>query len=149
MIGEDVSLRPALEEDLPRLSEIEAGWPTPPRWTPEHFRKEIASDRSVGVVAERAGEIVGFGFVWLVAGEAQIADLVVDPALARRGIGRLVLRRLLAEARRRGCTEATLEVSADNPSAKALYDAEGFLIVGRRSKIYNGTSDALLMTKRF
>jgi ribosomal protein S18 acetylase RimI-like enzyme len=39
----------------------------------------------------------------------------------------------------------TLEVSAANAPAQALYLSEGFAVVGRRPKFYNDGSDAVLM----
>lgn len=143
---ETITLRNAREEDLPGLLEIEAQWATTPRWTPEHFRREIGSDRSLGLVAEEGGRVAGFGFVWLLAEEAQVADLAVHPSAARRGIGRRLLRGMVEAARERRCAEVTLEVGAGNLPAQRLYGSEGFCVVGRRPKIYNGTEDALLMT---
>lgn len=140
------ALRAAGEKDLPRLLEIQAQWATTPRWTAEHFRREIGSERSLGLVAEEGGQVVGFGFLWLLPGEAQVADLAVHASAVRRGIGRALLRRLLAAAGERRCAEVTLEVGADNVPAQRLYACEGFRVVGRRAKIYNGTEDALLMS---
>ena len=142
------ALRPVRAEDLPRLVEIEASWETSPHWTRAQFERELAFERSVGVVAEVEGRVAGFAFLWVVADEGQVADLAVDPGSARRGLGRALLRSLTGEARRRGCSAVTLEVRADNAAAQALYVSEGFSVVGRRAKIYNGLVDAVLMTRR-
>ena len=141
-----MSLRKATLEDVPRLLAIEAQWATTPHWTAEHFNREVASERSLGLVAEEQGRVVGFGFLWLLPGEGQVADIAVDPSSARRGVGRKILQKMIDEARRSRCETVTLEVSAENVAAQRLYAAEGFKVVGRRPKIYNGTDDALLMT---
>jgi ribosomal-protein-alanine N-acetyltransferase len=146
MSADKVRLRRAIADDLPRLLAIEAQWTTTPHWTAEHFKREVGSERSLGLVAEEQGRVVGFGFLWLLPGEGQVADIAVDPASARRGVGRTLLRRMIDEARHSRCETVTLEVSAENVPAQRLYAGEGFKVVGRRSKIYNGTDDALLMT---
>lgn len=146
MTAAGMRLRRATADDLPRLLAIEAQWPTTPRWNAEHFKRELGSERSLGLVAEEGGRVVGFGFLWLLPGEGQVADIAVDAAAARRGFGRALLRRMVEEARARRCETVTLEVSAENLPAQKLYAAEGFRVVGRRPKIYNGTDDALLMS---
>lgn len=146
MSADTLKLRRASDEDLPRLLAIEGQWTSTPHWTAEHFKREIGSERSFGLVAEEQGRIVGFAFLWLLPGEGQVADIAVDTAAARRGIGRSLLKRMIEEARSRRCETVTLEVNAENVAAQKLYASEGFSVVGRRPKIYNGTDDALLMS---
>jgi len=143
---DEILLRPVTEADVPRLLEIESAWATTPHWTADHFRREIGNERGVGLGAEQGGRLVGYAFVWVVAGEAQVANIAVDPVCARRGIGRLLLRRLIEAAAEKGARVLTLEVSESNAAAKALYGSEGLRVVGRRPKFYNGLEDALLMT---
>lgn len=57
---------------------------------------------------------------------AGVAGMVVADSRRRRGLGRLVLRRLLEWARGEGATEVFLQVSQDNAPAVALYAAAGF-----------------------
>ena len=53
-------------------------------------------------------------------------DLTILPAALGRGIGRLLLDGVAAEARRRDACKVTLEVRPDNHVARALYDSAGF-----------------------
>ncbi len=68
------------------------------------------------------------------------------PPARRRGIGRLLVRELVAEARRRGAGEVLLEVREDNEAAQRLYAGEGFEVLGRRRGYYEqGLVDAVTM----
>jgi ribosomal protein S18 acetylase RimI-like enzyme len=57
---------------------------------------------------------------------AHIAQIVVDPALRRRGLARDLIETTSAIAAAQGCSRITLLVSADNAPACALYAAAGF-----------------------
>ena len=48
------------------------------------------------------------------------------------GLGHLLLRHLIADARNRGLRRLALEVFTDNPRAEALYAAHGFVADGVR-----------------
>ena len=67
--------------------------------------------------------------------EAEIHTIGVDPGHQGRGIGRALLRGLLAAA---DAVHATvyLEVRTDNDPARALYESEGFTVVGLRRRYY-------------
>ena len=76
-----MSLRRATLEDVPRLLAIEAQWATTPHWTAEHFNREVASERGLGLVAEEQGRVVGYGFLWMLPGEGQGPADVDRPGL--------------------------------------------------------------------
>jgi [ribosomal protein S18]-alanine N-acetyltransferase len=59
----------------------------------------------------------------------------VDPAPQGRGIGRALLRDLLAVADAAHAA-VFLEVRTDNEPAHALYASEGFAVVGLRRRYY-------------
>lgn len=60
-----------------------------------------------------------------------VADLVVDPGLRRRGLGRHLLRWTLRALRALGHERARLWVTEGNRSARALYDQLGFSTYAR------------------
>lgn len=62
-----------------------------------------------------------------------IANVAVNPAYRRRGIGRELTRRGLAAAEERHALAAWLQVREDNPAAAHLYRSLGFLERSRRS----------------
>ena len=69
---------------------------------------------------------------------AHVAQLVVDPACARQGIGRRLLDTASAAAASEGRRHVTLLVSEDNAKAQALYTSAGF---EKRSEFLFGWRD--------
>jgi ribosomal-protein-alanine N-acetyltransferase len=96
-----------------------------------------------------SGHAVGFALQRIVAGDGELLLLAVDPPHRRRGIGRLLLRKFIAEARNEGCSRVHLEVRDGNPAVD-MYQSAGFKIVGRRRKYYHGRTggqfDALTLS---
>jgi ribosomal-protein-alanine N-acetyltransferase len=75
----------------------------------------------------------------------RFADLPVRPAAQGGGIGRALLRDLLAHA---GPRRVVLEVRTDNAAAIALYESEGFVILGVRRRYYRPSgADAYTMAR--
>jgi GNAT superfamily N-acetyltransferase len=80
------------------------------------------------LVALMDGRRVGFATVLpRPDGDAELDALFVDPSAWRRGIGRALLDRCVALARRDG---ARFLHVVGNPHARRFYDACGFLILG-------------------
>ena len=110
-------------------------------WQPEEFENLLASSKVH--LFERAG---GFALVQVVADEAELLTLAVDPVYQRRGIATTLMNAWMTSVK---ATEAFLEVAADNAPAQALYHKHGFAITGRRARYYrrpDGSAvDAVLM----
>jgi len=62
----------------------------------------------------------------------RVNGLAVDPALQRRGVGRVLVGAAVEEARRRGARRLTLHVLGTNPGAQSVYAACGFVVEGVR-----------------
>jgi len=78
--------------------------------------------------------------------QADIQTIAVAASARRHGLGRALMRQLIGEARERGASELFLEVRADNPNAKALYDDLGFEAIAVRSQYYQPDGvDAIVM----
>src|ERR1700753_2909362 len=86
---------------------------------------EIAGTEPAGVL-----ELLGSGGLLTIGDTAEILTVGVLPAARRRGVGRLLGRGLVAEARRRRARDVLLEVRVDNDAAKTLYEREGFTRMG-------------------
>ncbi len=109
-------------------------------WSAEELARERARAVARVLVADEGGVPLGYVIAWVIAEEAEVLTLAVDPAARRRGVGRALLEAALAGAHR-----AHLEVRADNAAARALYEGFGFAVVGRRRAYYADGEDALLM----
>lgn len=91
--------------------------------------------------------VLGYGGFWMIAGEAHISTLAVEPSLRRRGLGEFLLWSMLKRAVLMGAFEATLEVRVSNHMAQNLYLKYGFEKVGRRPGYYQDNGeDAWIMT---
>lgn len=83
----------------------------------------------------------------VIADEAEVLTLAVDPAVQRHGLGRALLEQALATARQRGAAAMFLEVASGNEPGCALYAAAGFVTVGCRRGYYPDGSDALVLRR--
>ena len=99
------------------------------------------------VLVEPAGFLMGR----VVAGEAEVLTIAVDPAARRQRVGAALMARFLGEAKARGAEVAFLEVAADNLAALGLYEGAGFAPSGRRRGYYHrpdgAAIDAILMQR--
>ena len=117
------------------------------------FRYHLKDSRSVNIVAEVSGEVVGFsvGKVYW-NGEAGIVTVDVHPSFRRQGIGRESLSRLEEELISKGAKIFILQVAVDNEAAIALYKKAGYQTTSLLLEYYpspkrsRGT-DAYLMIK--
>jgi ribosomal-protein-alanine acetyltransferase len=141
-VSEAASIEPAREDDLPALAAMHE----PPEGDVERLRAELARPWASIWVARDAGDgVVGFALVWLVAGEVHLLDLVARADRRRRGIGRALLRHLVAEARQNAAGVVLLEVRSSNAAARALYAGEGFEEGRTRRAYYADGEDAVEM----
>lgn len=93
-------------------------------------------------LAEVNGEAAGFALARAGGGEAELMLLASEPRFRRQGVGRALLRSIIADARARGATQVFLEVRAGN-DAIAFYEQLGFGKVGERRAYYRGTGGQL------
>ncbi len=93
----------------------------------------------------------GFLIARVVAGEAELLTLAVDPKARKRGTGGRLVDRFLTEARARGAESAFLEVSDQNLPAQSLYARKGFTQKAKRTGYYQTADgrqvDALLLAR--
>ncbi len=137
--------------DTARCEELEKVlFPGDSPWTKDVFASEIATGHYyVGAFEDE--NLLGYAGLSLAGGrphvEAEVHTLGVDPRHQGRGLGRALLRALLARADRFGA-ETFLEVRTDNQAAIGLYEAHGFEQVGVRKRYYQPSgADAYTMRR--
>jgi ribosomal-protein-alanine N-acetyltransferase len=92
--------------------------------------------------------VAGFCAFWKVVDQIHINNLAIHPSYRRRGLGRLLLARVLDEAAALDATHATLEVRRSNVAACRLYQTAGFTLAGIRTSYYtNPIEDALILSR--
>lgn len=124
-----------------------AAFVMPRPWSGAEIADLLASPL-VFVLHEPQGFLMGR----VVAGEAELLTVAVDPAAQGRGIGGRLVQGFVAEAERRGADSAFLEVAETNAAAIAVYARAGFVQAGRRRGYYHDTAgrviDALVMLRK-
>lgn len=116
--------------------------------TREWYETELARPEVCFVYVIRTSEapVAGFVAFWRVLDEMHINNLAIDPRWRGRGLGRALLRGVMAAAAGRGIRRATLEVRRSNTPALRLYESEGFATVGVRPNYYaHPVEDALVL----
>ena len=146
-IVSEATIRPMIKSDLKQILEIETNsFPTP--WSLALFQREMELDFSYIFVLDINGEIIGYMNYWLIVGEVHIMSIAVKESYRRTGVGSYILQHSLDEARLKGGVYAYLEVRAGNPAGHALYQKNGFELVGIRRGYYTDTKeDALIMAR--
>lgn len=141
----EITICPMTEEDLDQVLAVEqACFPSP--WLRQHFLDELKSSYAFPLSAFAAdGSLVGFICPMLLLDEGHILDVAVDPACRGKGVGRLLVQRVLDDCRAGGASFVSLEVRVSNDSAIALYGKMGFVETGRRRRYYKDGEDALMM----
>ncbi|MFU1605403.1 GNAT family N-acetyltransferase [Sulfitobacter pontiacus] len=116
-------------------------------WTAQEIADLLASP-----FVTHLAEPQGFTLTRLIAGEAELLTLAVDPAAQRQGIGRRLLQRWMNGLETQADT-AFLEVAADNTAAIALYTSAGFRQTATRRGYYQRKDapsvDALILSRQF
>ncbi len=144
-------LRRATAGDLDAIMEIETGTFGNDAWSRDAMLSDLTNSQCHYLVAERDGfPGVLDGYAGLLAPqgahEGDIQTIAVVETARRSGLGRAFMTALIGEARRRGATQVFLEVRADNPGAKRLYDRLGFESIAERVGYYQPDNvDAIVM----
>lgn len=145
-------LRPLGALDLDRAAALhgEAFTPLGERgWTRQDMAELLASPGVAGLLLQVDGADIGMAICRVAADESELVTIAVRSAERRRGAGRILLAAALDHARAAGARTLFLEVAADNPAARKLYESMGFRDVGHRPAYFrrgNGpAADALVM----
>lgn len=142
-IPNTIVFRPMTLADMPTVIDLERStYPQP--WSEGVFRDELGRADRAYVVAERSGDIVGFGGLMFVEADAHVTTLAVRAEARKAGLGTRLMLELVAAGLARGAQNLTLEVRATNAAAQRLYNRFGMVAVGVRKHYYRD-DDAVIM----
>jgi len=107
--------------------------------TQERFAWAIENDglRTAGNIPDKKPELLAFLVARRVHAEWELENIVVTGLVRRQGAGTLLLRELIAHARRAGGESIGLEVRQSNAGARAFYEKFGFREAGIRKAYYD------------
>ena len=117
-------------------------------WSLASFEQELNGNKlALYIAAEDEDEgLIGYAGLWAVVDEGHITNIAVHPDYRNRGLGTLLLGRLIAVSEAGGVVPHTLEVRPSNTAALALYRKFGFQEEGRRKGYYEDNGeDALIL----
>ncbi|MGY6214499.1 ribosomal protein S18-alanine N-acetyltransferase [Methylolobus aquaticus] len=144
----ELRFRPMRRADVSVVSAIEeAAYEFP--WEPLAFRDCLTVGYNCWI-AEKAGEIMGYGIVSVGAGESHVLNVCVAPHAQGQGVGRRILEKLMEVARGYRAETIMLEVRPTNRVALRLYRNMGFNEIGTRRDYYparDGREDALVLSR--
>lgn len=118
-------------------------------WNANVLDKELENPLSTYIVAISDGQVVGYAGLWQPLDEGHITNIVTKKEKRGNKIATKMLEELIQIAQNKNLKCVTLEVNIHNDIAIELYKKYNFKEVGRRTKYYNNTDDALIMTLEF
>ena len=161
-----VTARPAADSDLPRIAAIYAhhvltGFASfeldpPDAAEMQRRRADVVARGLPYLVAEAGGEVLGYAYAapyrLRPAYRFTVEDSIyVDPGGTGRGIGRLLLERLIAESAARGCRQMVAVIGgSDNHGSIALHKSCGFFPAGTLPAVgfkFGRWADSVLMQR--
>lgn len=145
-----VFVREVARGDEKQLDLLEKACFASDRLNLRRFKYWIKASHRVFLVAESDSQILAYGLVLLHKGTrlARLYSLAVDDEARGRGIGRILLKALEEASSQQGKIYMRLEVAADNKSAIALYESEGYRVFSWLEDYYEDHRNALRMQKR-
>ena len=141
-------LRRATPDDLDAIMAIENATFTTDAWPRDVMKSDLRSVHTYYLVASDGDAVDGYSGLMAprASGQADIQTIAVVESARGQGLGRTLMNALLSEARTREADEVFLEVRADNPGARHLYESLGFEQIDVRANYYQPDGvDAVIM----
>ncbi len=141
------SLRPAAEDDIPQVVEIEAR-SNRPAWSAQAFQNELVKPHAhfwVVTDNETDSKVLAYTVFALPADQAHIQTVAVHPEHRRHQLGTHLVRQIISFAMRQEAESLILEVRKGNEPAVKLYQNMGFVVIRTVPKFYPDGEDAYVM----
>jgi ribosomal-protein-alanine N-acetyltransferase len=115
-------------------------------WSPQAFQGEIKNPFSRLWALMVDDVLTGYICFWVFDREIQLVNIAVHPLRRGKGLGCLLLTKMIEKGISGGKESIWLEVRPSNLAARRLYHKLGFEAVDRRPRYYSDTNeDAIVM----
>ena len=91
--------------------------------------------------------VIGYIGAYILAGQTEILNFVIDEKYQRQGIGQKLFDEILEDGKINKSESVVLEVKVNNEKGISFYTKNGFEIVNIRKNYYADGTDAYLMLK--
>ncbi len=149
-----IAIRAMVAADLDQVLGLEARTCEAPHWERAAYERFLATSdagdvRYAALVAVHEHELRGFAVARLVLDVCEFESIVIAENARRTGIGKALMKAVLALALAHGAVRMELEVRAGNENAIRFYESSGLVKEGLRRDYYrHPNEDAVLMGKR-
>ncbi|HHI02112.1 MAG TPA: ribosomal-protein-alanine N-acetyltransferase [candidate division Zixibacteria bacterium] len=135
------------EADIDAIYEIEKKLFSDP-WSKQAFLSDLKNDFAYPLTVRFENKVAGYACLYRAVDEVQIGNFAVAPDFHQRGIGTMLMERILGMAAELEVRLFVLEVRPSNEAARKLYMKFGFKEAGKRRYYYRKpTEDALILIK--
>lgn len=117
-------------------------------WSYAMLEEELHNPLAFFYVAQEDGACAGYAGCQIVLDEASVMNVAVLPQKRQRGVGNMLMGRIMRLAEEKRLKLLSLEVRRSNSAAICLYERFGFTTAGvRRSYYEQPREDALVMLR--
>lgn len=147
----NVTVRPATENDLPAVLEIENLTFVSP-WKEKDFRYELTENPvsnfwviELEIKSQGLKSVLGFCDYWQTFDSATICKIAVHPEMQRHDLGSAMMDEIINDCAAKQVLTLTLEVRVSNSKAITFYKKHGFREIVIKPHYYDNGEDALYM----
>lgn len=116
-------------------------------WSENLFREEVPQENKHYFVCYEINKVIGYGGFAQVLDEGHIMNIAVSKNYRCRGIGSIILQKIITKAQSLNIKNITLEVRESNLPARNLYEKHSFTLCGIRKGYYQDKENACIYWK--
>jgi ribosomal-protein-alanine acetyltransferase len=142
-------VRIATEADIDQIMQIETACFGNDAWSKSNMKSELLAPHTIYIVAEENHLLIGYAGLCKLASStsSDIQTIAVSASHRGRGVGRELMKELLAFAKEKEAKEVFLEVREDKPTPQSLYKSLGFVEIDRRENYYQPDGVAAIVMR--
>lgn len=140
MANNEIKLIKMTAEHIDRVYELEHLCFQDP-WSKEAFKAELTNQLATYHLVVLGEAIIGYCGIWKVVDEGHITNLCIEPSHQGKGLGKIMMKLVMAWAKDVNICRLTLEVRVSNKKAIQMYEKLGFKSAGIRKAYYEDNGE--------